>query len=328
MADTKSDNQSTGGQAEGTADESRMTPSGQGRHRGRSFPAPESIDALLRMCRNINNFKQQDQLLHTTARLIPKVVSASGGSVLLWDPRKEVFSLKAVWFDNPDHKARFKSMVPPLDGVTGGRVFETGTPSIVNNSAGCPDMARRTGSPSSNWIQNRMDVPLKIHGRTIGLLSAINKTEADFHQADLDLLASIAGIVALAMENIRIRESLAGYYRQIKDFNRAKDSVIHHLSHALKTPLSVGMASLKLLRKHLKRLPETDWQDIYERIQRNLTRLLTIEYEMEDILRQRQEEDRVIDSLSMASEDASPSGRDGSKKGAGQSDQNGYGGKK
>ncbi|MFZ1985307.1 MAG: ATP-binding protein [Desulfatitalea sp.] len=75
---------------------------------------------------------------------------------------------------------------------------------------------------------------------------------------------------------------------QVEDFDFAKDRVLHHLSHALKTPLAVLIASLKLLAKHLNRLPDSAWQTVYQRAQRNLERLLSIEYETEDILGQRE----------------------------------------
>jgi K+-sensing histidine kinase KdpD len=174
---------------------------------------------------------------------------------------------------------------------------------IANTEGSRQSSEQIAGDSPSNWIVNRLDVPIKTLGRTVGVLSAINKTNGDFNQHDAALLSSVAGITALAMENIRIRESLAKYYRQMKDFSRAKDRVIHQLSHALKTPLAVLIASLKLLRKYTSASADTTWLNIYDRAQRNLARLLTIEYEMEDILRQRKDSPDDMTSLLSGSGD-------------------------
>ncbi len=272
---------------------------------GRAHCKVKPFDAFAQFCASINDFKQPDQLLDTIARLIPRVIPSDGGAVLLWDKRASELVVKAVDFNHAGHAARLKKESNLLVKGTGERVLDTGTPLILNDYHSIPHTNPPSGESIPNWMFNRMDVPLRTLGRRVGVLSAINKIEGDFIQADVDLLASVAGVTALAMENIRIRESLAGYYRQMKNFNRAKDRVIHQISHALKTPLAVLMASLKLLRKHLKVPPDTSWLNIYDRAQRNLNRLLTIEYEMEDILRQRQEDSSVMATLSMTPDDSS-----------------------
>ncbi len=58
-------------------------------------------------------------------------------------------------------------------------------------------------------------------------------------------------MVALPIENARINDELQRSYEEVKSYNRAKDRVIHHLSHELKTPVSVLAASLNLLNKKI-----------------------------------------------------------------------------
>ena len=69
--------------------------------------------------------------------------------------------------------------------------------------------------------------------------------------------------------------------------NRAKDRAINHLSHELKTPISVLLASLNILTKKMKSLPKEDWVPTLERARRNLDRILDIQYEVEDIMKEK-----------------------------------------
>jgi len=130
-------------------------------------------------------------------------------------------------------------------------------------------------------------VPIQIQGRLIGVLCAVNKKAGSFNQPDIDLLTAVANYVALPIENAAIHEELKRSYQEVQSLNRAKDRVIHHLSHELKTPLSILTASLGLLRKRLVGIEDRNWDSILDRAQRNLDRLLDMQYEIEDILRKK-----------------------------------------
>jgi signal transduction histidine kinase len=91
----------------------------------------------------------------------------------------------------------------------------------------------------------------------------------------------------IVRQNVQIIfEELKQSYEKLQSLNRAKSRVIHHLSHELKTPLSVLGASLGLLKKRLpgKENQGRGYQPILDRAQRNLDRLLEMQYEIEDIL--------------------------------------------
>jgi signal transduction histidine kinase len=132
-----------------------------------------------------------------------------------------------------------------------------------------------------------LDVPIQIQDHMIGVLCLVNKKEGLFNQNDVDLLSTIANMVALPIENARINEELRKSFEDVKSLNRAKDSVIHHLSHELKTPVSVLSASLSLLKKKYDGSEDGDLDKILTRAERNLDRILDMQYEIEDIMGQR-----------------------------------------
>jgi signal transduction histidine kinase len=91
----------------------------------------------------------------------------------------------------------------------------------------------------------------------------------------------------IVRQNVQIIfEELKQSYEKLQSLNRAKSRVIHHLSHELKTPLSVLGASLGLLKKRLsgKKDIGRGYEKILDRAQRNLDRLLEMQYQIGDIL--------------------------------------------
>ncbi|MBW2411235.1 MAG: type IV pili methyl-accepting chemotaxis transducer N-terminal domain-containing protein [Deltaproteobacteria bacterium] len=104
----------------------------------------------------------------------------------------------------------------------------------------------------------------------------------------------------IVRKNVQIIfEELKESYAKVKRLNHAKDCVIHHLSHELKTPTSILDASLKLLQKRLPRIEgqAEGCQKILERARKNLGRLLEMQYEIGDMLRKN--DDKVHYLLSM-----------------------------
>ncbi len=79
-------------------------------------------------------------------------------------------------------------------------------------------------------------------------------------------------------------EQLKKANEELKSLNAAKDKMISHLSHELRTPVAVLLSSIKVLSRKLKDLPEDSWQPTLERMQRNLKRLIDIEDQVYDIL--------------------------------------------
>jgi K+-sensing histidine kinase KdpD len=167
-------------------------------------------------------------------------------------------------------------------------VIRTGKPEIVMNTDRDPDYDTIVDREAGFTTRSLLDVPLKSKDRTIGVLCAINKKTGAFDQTDVELLEMIAGTVALSIENARFSKELREAYQEVTSLNRAKDKVINHLSHELKTPLAVLSASLNILTKKLSSVPRETWTPTIERAERNLERILEMQYQVEDIMREKE----------------------------------------
>jgi len=250
--------------------------------------AARSNQTLFRIAKALPHYRRLDQLLKFIIREVQDLIGVEGASVILLDEDKQEFYFPAATYDDAETGEKMQAIRFPVNTGVAGHVYKTGEPMIVPDTSKSPYFFQQVDVQSKYRTRNMLDVPIKHQERTIGVLCAVNKKDRDFDQADVFLLNTIASTVALPIENARINDELKRSYEDVKSFNRAKDKVIHHLSHELKTPVSVLTASLSLLSRKISGIEgQAAGQRILRRMQRNLQRLLEMQYEIEDILRQR-----------------------------------------
>lgn len=240
---------------------------------------------LLRLSGALHRFRQLDDLLGHVARLIRALLGVGGASVILLEPDAERFHFQKASYIDADVGRRLEGMKFPADQGAAGQVYRTGKPLIVNDYAHSPYRLPVQDKGGDDVVQNMLAAPLRIQDRCIGVLSVVNKREGGFDDQDAELLCAIADVVALPIDNAAMNNALQEAYDKVQRHDRAKDRAIHHLSHELKTPLAVLSACLRLLDKAGSCPMDPRRQRVHDRIERNLHRLLEMEYKLEDILR-------------------------------------------
>lgn len=248
--------------------------------------ADRTNHALFRIAMALYRFRGLDERLEYIVKEVKDLIGLEGASIILIDDKKNEFFFRAAGYDNTEISEKIKGVRFPLDKGVAGRVYRTGRPVIVPDTSKSPDFFNQVDVQSNYQTRNMIDVPISTYDRMIGILCAVNKKEGEFDQTDLELMSTIANTVAFPIENASINEALNRSYEEVKSLNRAKDKVIHHLSHELKTPVSILSASLSLLNAKLSSHKDKSWKRIMERAQRNLNRILEMQYEIEDILRE------------------------------------------
>lgn len=244
--------------------------------------------ALFKIASALYRFRGLDQRLQFIAREIQNLLAVEGASVILLDEAQMEFFFHVTAFDDSETGKKMKEIRFPVNVGVAGEVYRTGKPLMVNDTSQSPYFFQRVDRQAGYNTRSMLDVPLRIEDHLIGVLCAVNKKAGAFDRTDVDLLETIASIVALPIENARINDELKRSYEDVKSLNRAKDRVIHHLSHELKTPVSVLSASLNLLRKKIQGHPEAAGVErVFTRAHRNLDRILAMQYEIDDILQER-----------------------------------------
>jgi len=247
----------------------------------------QSSQALFRIAQALPLFRRLNQLLEFIIREVKLLLEASGASIILLDKEKQEFYFREATYEDRNADRKIREIRFPADKGVAGYVYRTGKSLIVHDTSKSPHFFKGVDDKTGYRTRNMVDVPIRTRDQMIGVLCAVNKKDGVFDQEDADLLSTIATTVALPIENARINEALKRSYDEVQSLNRAKDRVIHHLSHELKTPVSVLSGSLSLLEKKLSGQKTTGSRKILERAQRNLNRILDMQYEIEDILRDR-----------------------------------------
>ena len=245
-------------------------------------------DAMARITQLLPQYPDlRKLLLFVNTEIKGLLETESANTILLDETQKEFYFISAA-HDDPTTRERIEKARFPVDELLSGQVVKTGNHIIVNNFSNDQNQYKSRDRKIGYKVRNVILVPLRNKDRIIGILAADNKTTGDFDDTDLETLNNIAAAVALSIENARVSRELRKAYEELKSLNHAKDKMINHLSHELKTPVAILLSSFKILSKKMASLPEETWRPTIDRIGRNLDRIIGIEDEVYDIVEKKE----------------------------------------
>lgn len=249
----------------------------------------KSNQIMFRISKALHHYHTLVDLITLINKEIKELISVEGAFVLLADKAKEQLYFYSAQYRDLESEKKFKKIRFSADQGVSGRVFKTGEPLIVPDVSQCAFFHRKVDDETDLVTRNILSVPIRHKDNIIGVVSVVNKNHGKFDDTDVELLSMITSSIALPILNTRIHEELQKSYEELKILNNAKDKVINHLAHEIKTPVSVLNASMTLISKKLKNLgvEGNTIESILKRGQRNLSRILDIQYEVEDLLRKK-----------------------------------------
>jgi PAS domain S-box-containing protein len=104
---------------------------------------------------------------------------------------------------------------------------------------------------------------------------------SDFFVSYEDVTDRVKAEEKLRLAHLELKKA----HEELQALDRAKEKVINHLSHELKTPLAVLGAVFKILSRELHRSNNRRFNNVIERGKRNCDRLKATQDQIEDILR-------------------------------------------
>lgn len=254
-------------------------------------------EALLRISMALPEYPELEDLLYYINSEVKSLLNTEGAIVILHDEHKGDLFILGAAYDDMDMEKKAAEIRFSMDQLMAGRVIRTGEPLIVNDISVDREIHQDRDRKLGYETRNLVLVPLKSIDRNIGVLCAVNKKNGEFDQSDIELLNMIAGTVDLSIENARVTEELKKAYREVSSLNRAKDKAINHLSHELKTPLAILSGSFNALLRKIPSLSDDQCKPAVERIKRNLDRILEVQYEIDDIMADKEQKIHGLLSL-------------------------------
>ena len=117
------------------------------------------------------------------------------------------------------------------------------------------------------------------------MLEALNKQHGDFDEDDKLFLNHISNYASLIIEYINLQQ-------EQEIINIARERIINHLSHELKTPLSIIANVFEYLSKEINPECRERLQKTLCRGQRNIQKLMDMQEKIEDIVNQKNPQER------------------------------------
>jgi signal transduction histidine kinase len=200
------------------------------------------------------------------------IMSSERASVFLYDKGNDL-----LWSHASTDLKTNAIRISPHCGIAGW-VFNSQSALIVNdpynNPRFFPGVDKKTGSRTRNILCT----PLMNRSRQcVGTLQAMNKKGGDFDENDLELLTAASYYVTIALENARL-------YEDLKALDKAKERAINHLSHEIKTPLSILGGVLRQIEDKAAAGDVSKVDKALRRGDRNVKRLKALQERIDDIL--------------------------------------------
>jgi GAF domain-containing protein len=133
------------------------------------------------------------------------VLNTEAGSVLLLDEVSNDLVFAAAAGPNGE---QLRGMHVPLDGSIAGQAARENRSLVVGDAQRDERLYHGVDKVSGLTTQHLLAVPLRAHGRTIGVIEVINKLNVEFSESDIALLEALAGPAAIAIENAHLYEEL------------------------------------------------------------------------------------------------------------------------
>jgi formate hydrogenlyase transcriptional activator len=115
----------------------------------------------------------------------------------------------------------------PVEGTVSGRVFRTGEPLLMSRLSDIEFAPITVRNLSQLGMNAGCWVPLTHHGKAIGVLGILSRLEDSFGAQEVDILAKIAGQVAMAVDNAMAFRRIAELRDQLRQEKQYLESEIN-----------------------------------------------------------------------------------------------------
>jgi PAS domain S-box-containing protein len=210
-------------------------------------------DLLARVGQALSRTLELKAVLQTVMEETLQGLGADGVAIFLPSPDRLQLQLAASRGFRQETEELLRHI--PMDrSLAAVRAFETGQIQIIE------DMEQ--ASRDSEWIRAVADaegvnsviaIPLRAAGGTIGIMTFISRAPRHFMPDELDTIARVAELFAMAIENACLFEEAERRADSLHELQEQRSKYILGISHGLRTPLTAIQGQAQLLLRSLEK---------------------------------------------------------------------------
>ena len=156
------------------------------------------LETLQQIGQSVSSSLDLDEVLTKVVETAVSMTHAEEGSLLILDEDSGELYMRAARNFQDEFVRTFRL---PIDDTLAGEVIRTGRAVVLDDDT--PQKIK-----TAYLVRALMYVPLKTHGRVIGVLGVDNRTSAQpFHEEHLTVMSALADYAAIAIENARLFHS-------------------------------------------------------------------------------------------------------------------------
>ena len=153
------------------------------------------LETLQQIGQSVSASLDLDEVLTKVVEAAVSMTGAEEGSLLIVDEESGDLYMRAARNFQDDFVHTFRL---PIDDTLAGEVVRTGRAVVLDEDT--PQKIK-----TAYLVRALMYVPLKTHGRVVGVLGVDNRTRSQpFHEQHLTVMAALADYAAIAIENARL----------------------------------------------------------------------------------------------------------------------------
>jgi signal transduction histidine kinase len=217
-------------------------PDGQASAEERLRRRERELRAIRRITAAMHARTSLDELERQALDVSIETVDASGGTIYLHDPKKEVLVFRYVVGATPEITKKLQGMeMPDTQGIA-GEVFHSGVGRITLDVSQERNFNKTIDTGTQFQTKSTVTVPLKsMDGHSIGVLQVLNRRYGRFDDEDLEVLEILGAQAGSAIETARLHEEA----RRVSIMNLIGD--ISHDVKNLLTPVETGTQTLEYM---------------------------------------------------------------------------------
>jgi len=175
----------------------------------------EQLEILFEMTSSLSATLELSKILDIIIESAKNLLKAEASSLLLLDETTNELYFASV---TGEVSERLKNLTVPLDKGIAGACVREGKPKIVNDTTKDKDFYGKIDKSTGFITRSIIAAPLKITGKTIGVVEVLNKKDSsEWTEEDKDLLLLIAYQAAQVIQNAQDHLKIHEYKDLLRD---------------------------------------------------------------------------------------------------------------